>query len=59
MSISSGQFIQQLRSVVRNARIRRGWAQGHLRDAEKQVRQAERDLKRWTRPDKKRKRAKK
>jgi len=58
----TGQFLQQLRSAVRYARIRRGWAVDRLKAAEKDVRDAQRDLKRWTRPDKRRrtrKRAKK
>ena len=59
MSIGSGQFIRQLKSSVVHARIRRKWARERLADAERQVRTAERDLKRWTRPERKRKRAKK
>jgi len=53
----TGRFLQQLRSTVRQAKARRGWARERLAAAEKEVTSAERDLKRWTRPDRKQKRA--
>jgi hypothetical protein len=56
-----GIFLLQLKRSVYYAKIRRGWAVGRLADAEREVRQAERNLKKWTKAyrPKKRKAAKK
>jgi hypothetical protein len=59
MASTTGQFLKQLKTAVFHAKVRRGWARLQLAETERQVRSAERNLKRWTRPENKRKRAKK
>lgn len=52
-------FLRQLKSRIHYSKVRLSWAVGWLAERKKEVRQAERELKKWTKAYKPKKRAKK